>query len=526
MSTVVRFLGFAFASADMLVEVDAALRISFAAGALNEFAAGSIAPGQEIASLFAPVDAIKVKALFRDLPLAGRLGPIAVRLTDGRTRLLSLCRLPQDGEHIFCTLSHPGSRRGAAGTINARTGLIENNGFLQLASQLGTDKTVLLLVDIHGFGEALVQLSSARAERLLARLGAVLRGVGCCGAGQLGPSTFGVICPAGGPVHLDEALRKVLDEEELGHLQLAQCAIDLSDDELSAEQRLLAVRHSARVVTHARLPSQPRLGIGQAFAQMVDEVDGHLRHLTETVLKSHLHVVVMPIIRLSDGVTVHHRTDAHLDLDLDTKAILDAAELVSPADILDLALVSRSLAALAACADARLALNISGQTLASPFGCSVLCSFLAAQVGLCGRLKIIITGSEGIEDLDCVSHVVTLLQTLGIEVGLAETGSGAELLRWLPEVHLDFVSFDRSLVQRLDQGTRQPALVRGLVTLCRELGVATIAEGVQEDCDLTPLRACGFEFVERLRPASSDAEFTQEMRRELDVLSGATSGVV
>lgn len=122
---------------------------------------------------------------------------------------------------------------------------------------------------------------------------------------------------------------------------------------------------------------------------MVSEVDAQLRHLTEPVLKRHLHAVAVPVIRLSDGVTIHHRTDAHLDLDL--------------------ALVSRSLAALAACTDAKLAVSISGQMLATLLGCSVLCNFQAAQVGLCGRLKIIIMSSEEIEDLSCVARSVTLL---------------------------------------------------------------------------------------------------------------------
>jgi EAL domain-containing protein (putative c-di-GMP-specific phosphodiesterase class I) len=258
------------------------------------------------------------------------------------------------------------------------------------------------------------------------------------------------------------------------------------------------------------------MDIAYAFILMIEAVDGCLKHLTEMVLKGHLHVVLMPVIRLNDGVCISYRTHMHLDRDLDSGAILEAAELVRPAEILDLTLVSRCLAALATGSDAKLAVCISGHTFATPVGCSVLCSLLAARPGLCGRLKIIITGSDVVEDLDRVARTVTELQTLGIEVGLAETGYGAELMRWLPAVHVDFVSFDRGLVQTLDLGGRQLALIQSLVGLCRELGVATIAEGVAAGSDLAPLVACGFEFIQQLRPESSNTSFAQEMCDGLD----------
>jgi EAL domain-containing protein (putative c-di-GMP-specific phosphodiesterase class I) len=516
MSSAVRFLGFAFASADILVEIDKTLTISFAAGALSEFAVGPIAKGENAADLFAAVDAIKVMALIRNLPEAGRVGPLEVQLADGRVVHLCLCRLPQDGDHIFCTLSHPGSRRAAVGTIDTRTGLIQDDGFLQLACQRGESQRAVIFVDIAGFSEALARLPPQRADRLLARMGAVLRAAGTYGAGEFGLSTFAVICPARAPVSLEKSILDVLGEEGLGHLRLAQCRVDLSDGELSEGQCFLALRHCARLMAGNHSPSHPRLDIAHAYALMNGAVDTCLEHLTEMVLKSHLHVVVMPVIRLNDGACIHYRTDLHLDTDLDTSAILEAAKLVSPAEIFDLTLVSRCLAALTTCSDVKLAVSISGHTLATPIGCSVLCSFLAAQVGLCGRLKIIITGSNVVEDLERVARTVMELQTLGIEVGLAETGSGAELLRWLPAVHIDFVSFGSGLVQALGQDSRQFALIQSLVGLCRELGVATIAEGVEADSDLAPYVACGFELIQRLRPEISDSGFAQEMRERLD----------
>ena len=516
MSSTARFLGFAFASADVLVEIDETLKISFAAGALSEFAAGRMVAGEEAANLFVPVDAIKVMALVRNMPQAGRVGPLEVRLADGRMVLLSLCRLPQGGDHIFCTMSQLGSRRAAVGTIDSRTGLIQDDGFLQLACQKGEDKKAVLFVDIAGFAEAVEQLSAQRADRLLARLGAALRAAGVFGAGQFGVSTFAVICGAHTPMRLEDVVLDALSEEDVGHLRLAQCWVELSDAELSEEQRFLALRHCARLIGTGHSPSHPRLDIAHAFTRMIGAVDACLQHLTETVLKSHLHVVVMPVIRLGDGVCIHYRTNAYLDLDLDTGSILEAAKLVSPAEILDLALVSRCLAALAVCSDVKLAVSISGHTLATPVGCSVLSSFLAAQVGLCGRLKIIITGSDVVEDLERVARTVTELQTLGIEVGLAETGSGAELLRWLPAVHVDFVSFGGGLVETLGQGSRQLALMHNLIRLCRQLGVATIAEGVEAESDLAPLLACGFEFIQRLSPESADTGSVQEIQESLD----------
>lgn len=506
MSSAVRYLGFAFANADLLFEVDPSMRVSFVAGAMREFAIQEDLPGRAAPELFAPADAIRFMGLLQGLPEGGRVGPISLELADGRISLLSLCRLPQDSARIFCTLSHPGARKIAGGTVNALTGLIERDGFLQLASMAGVDTMVLTLVDVPRLVETLGQLSPARHDALFKRIGTVVRAAGICGAGQLGPSTFGVISPVNTPVRLGADLLGVLGDEGFAHAQVAQCAVDLSDGELSAEQRCLALGYVARCIADEKQPSRPGMDIGRAYAEMIADVDERLRHLTETVLKSELHVEVRPVIRIDTGETVYHETRAHLDPEADARAILRIAQAIRPADVFDIMLLSRGMAALAACDDAKLAVSISGNTFSTSAGRAILAGLLARQDRLRGRLKIALYGSAHIDDLESMAHAVKALRDLGIEVGLAEVGADAMFLRCLHAVHFDFVRFDRSLIRTLGESRRRDGVVRGLVTLCRDLGISTVAEGVEDDTVLTRVKTCGFECAEISRPQATSMD--------------------
>jgi len=82
-----RLLGFAFANADLLFEVDREGKIAFAAGALHDFVSnlkGDLA-GQSVARLFQPSENAKFATLTRALGAGGRAGPYKFKLANGTT---------------------------------------------------------------------------------------------------------------------------------------------------------------------------------------------------------------------------------------------------------------------------------------------------------------------------------------------------------------------------------------------------------------------------------------------------------
>ncbi|HEY9216422.1 MAG TPA: PAS domain S-box protein, partial [Phenylobacterium sp.] len=161
-----RFVGFAFANADLLIEIDPAGRIAFAAGAA-EALSGS--PDEQLvgrtwAEFIDTYDRSMVQGLFKGLREGLRGGPLVVRLNatnDGveRAAALSAFRLPQNQGSISCALT-----RAAPPPKTADRGLHSKDSFEQVTATLfESAKTTgleleLALVELTG-------LTSARAAQ-------------------------------------------------------------------------------------------------------------------------------------------------------------------------------------------------------------------------------------------------------------------------------------------------------------------------------------------------------------------------
>src|ERR1700751_5481413 len=77
-----RFLAFAFAAADLLIEVDAGLRIRFAIGAADSLAGRRTAAlmGSDFLALFSAGDRAVIAAAVKRLDGRSRMEPIALRM--------------------------------------------------------------------------------------------------------------------------------------------------------------------------------------------------------------------------------------------------------------------------------------------------------------------------------------------------------------------------------------------------------------------------------------------------------------
>jgi EAL domain-containing protein (putative c-di-GMP-specific phosphodiesterase class I) len=86
-----------------------------------------------------------------------------------------------------------------------------------------------------------------------------------------------------------------------------------------------------------------------------------------------------------------------------------------------------------------------------------------------------------------------------LDIGLAydDFGAGQARLRELVDVPPDFVKFDMCLVRGLDTASAEHRqLVRSLVEVARELGVTTLAEGVETAEEAKACESLGFELAQ------------------------------
>ena len=132
------------------------------------------------------------------------------------------------------------------------------------------------------------------------------------------------------------------------------------------------------------------------------------------------------------------------------------------------------------------AVNLSGHTIASPQSFGLVAGFLARHRALAPRILIEITETAEITDLEGANKAVAALREMGYRVGLDDFGAGAASLNYLHGLAVDFVKFDGSLVKKLGTSQRDDTLLRGMLKLCGELGMHTIAECIetQEQADM------------------------------------------
>ncbi|HEY0301520.1 MAG TPA: hypothetical protein VGC36_09320, partial [Rhizomicrobium sp.] len=89
MSDAARLLGFAFANADYLFEIDGNGTILFATGAAREFVKDGVdMTGKPAARLFLTTEAIKFATLARSLGTGDRAGPFRLKLAAGKDAAL------------------------------------------------------------------------------------------------------------------------------------------------------------------------------------------------------------------------------------------------------------------------------------------------------------------------------------------------------------------------------------------------------------------------------------------------------
>jgi EAL domain-containing protein (putative c-di-GMP-specific phosphodiesterase class I) len=129
--------------------------------------------------------------------------------------------------------------------------------------------------------------------------------------------------------------------------------------------------------------------------------------------------------------------------------------------------------------------NVSTPVLLDPgFAASVSTHLQTA--GLSGRaLEVEITESTAMTDHAQARRTLTALGALGIRTSIDDFGTGYSSLAYLDELHVHVLKIDRSFIARLGIQGDSDAIVRTIIELAHNMGLETVAEGV-EDLALCP----------------------------------------
>ena len=107
------------------------------------------------------------------------------------------------------------------------------------------------------------------------------------------------------------------------------------------------------------------------------------------------------------------------------------------------------------------------------------------------RLKLELTESLLVEDIDDVVAKMGALQARGVGFSLDDFGTGYSSLSYLRRLPIDQLKIDRSFVGELLTNANDEAIVRTIVALGQSLALTVIAEGVENEAQKNRLASIG-----------------------------------
>ena len=141
-----------------------------------------------------------------------------------------------------------------------------------------------------------------------------------------------------------------------------------------------------------------------------------------------------------------------------------------------------------------ISVNVSPRQFAQP-DLAAQIRTVVAEVGIDPhRLRLEITESAMIGDMDRVAAVLRELKEIGVRVSIDDFGTGYSSLSYLHSLPLDVLKIDRSFVSAMARNGESLQIVRTIMSLAHNLGMDVIAEGPEDAEQVSQLRAIGCEF--------------------------------
>lgn len=99
------------------------------------------------------------------------------------------------------------------------------------------------------------------------------------------------------------------------------------------------------------------------------------------------------------------------------------------------------------------------------------------------RLEIEITETALVDDDKAASDILSRLRGMGVDIALDDFGTGYSSLKNLRMFPVAKVKIDKSFVHAMSGDVNAKRLISGILALSRSLGIATTAEGIEQDSE-------------------------------------------
>lgn len=129
----------------------------------------------------------------------------------------------------------------------------------------------------------------------------------------------------------------------------------------------------------------------------------------------------------------------------------------------------------------KISFNVSPRQFTTPGWTQLVADYARAEGVDPRRLQVEITESTVMDNPDQALRIMNELKEIGVQLAMDDFGTGQSSLGMLKTLPIDVLKFDRSLVQGIETDDRSRTMFYRLVEMAHELGLESIAEGVETE---------------------------------------------
>jgi diguanylate cyclase (GGDEF)-like protein/PAS domain S-box-containing protein len=96
-----------------------------------------------------------------------------------------------------------------------------------------------------------------------------------------------------------------------------------------------------------------------------------------------------------------------------------------------------------------------------------------------GRLKLEITESVMMQEMESTVEKLHQIKALGIQLAIDDFGTGYSSMAYLSSLPVDTLKIDRSFIQKIGQLTDDEAIIRAMISLAKTLNLKVTSEGIE-----------------------------------------------
>lgn len=512
----------AFCASDVLLELAPNLGIVFAAGATVALVGRSPQDLLKLSflDLVSSKDRSLARRIMRHASIGERIESAIIHLDcpNGESPPLTLggYHLPDMKGHYFLTLRLTQSKRPAhyptEATGKGKTGLPKAQNF---AEQVG--KRLFALRESGGdyqltflrlgtLAELYQRLPATARRRLMTGLGRSLRSRSINGrlAGQFGEDCFGLVHTK------DEGICTLLQEiaanaheldPDKGGFDIDSATVDLDVTGISEADTVKAVIYAADHFCAAPAEDFAIETLSTSLYSMAGEVVHRSSELKALVSSGNFSMVFQPVVDLTTRRPHHFEALVRFESlgnNVPTYEAITFAEQTGLICDFDLAMCQKVVEWLDKAGykgrHYMVAVNLSGSSIGSPRFVEALHKLLRKKSNLRHRILFEITESARITDLEAVNRSVQSLRDAGHKICLDDFGAGAAAFQYLRALDIDVVKIDGGYVRNALSTDKGTAFLKAMAGMCNDLGIATVAEWVEDEQCLNFLRECGVDY--------------------------------